>query len=475
MAQDYKKFKNNYRDKDERSPFDGARIPPQDLDSERALLGAIIISPESFYDIEDIVTHDTFYAEKHKSIWKAVVDLKSRKEPVDLISLHAHLKKIDDIDRIGGPAYLAELSNAVGSAANIKYDATHLRKKELLRKLIEVSTRIADKSFAEKDEVELILEEAEKEVFDITSAGSGAGKLVHLSDLIDEAWKRVEMLHDGTTGIRGVPTGFKNLDNKLSGFQKSDLIILAARPSVGKTSLALDFARTAAVNNGTHVAFFSLEMSKEQLFDRMLAAQSRVDGWKLRTGKLSMEDDIERLQQGLNDLAKAPIFIDDTPANNIVNMRSVLRRLKAEQPVGLIVVDYLQLMGTTRQYDSVVHQTTEISRSLKGLAKEFNVPVIALSQLSRNVEQRGGRPRLSDLRDSGSIEQDADVVIFIHREEKYGEENQKNNVVEILIEKHRNGPTGNTKLMFDDKKTSFIEIAEDAFGDFKIPDMSVEL
>jgi replicative DNA helicase len=246
--------------------------------------------------------------------------------------------------------------------------------------LIEASTRIADKSFSEKEEVEHILEEAEKEIFEITSEGSGAGRLIHLGELIDEAWKRVEKLHDGTTGIRGVPTGFNNLDNKLSGFQKSDLIILAARPSVGKTSLALDFARTAAVKHNVHTAIFSLEMSKEQLFDRMLAAQSRVDGWRLRTGKLSMEDDIERLQQGLHDLAKAPIFIDDTPANNIVNMRSVLRRLKAEQPVGLIIVDYLQLMGTTRQYDSVVHQTTEISRSLKGLAKEFNAPVIALSQ-----------------------------------------------------------------------------------------------
>lgn len=455
------------------NPFDGVRIPPQDLDSERALLSSVLISPESYYDVADLINESSFYAEKHKVIWRAIEELIKNKEPVDIISLNNKLKTAGEIDLIGGVTYLAEIANFVGSSANVKYYATTLKKKELLRRLIEASTKIAHKSFEEKSEVENILEEAEKEIFEITSKGTGAGKLIHLGELIDEAWTRIEKMHDGDGGIRGVPTGFSNLDNKLSGFQKSDLIILAARPSVGKTSLALDFARNAAVKYGVHTAIFSLEMSKEQLFDRMLAAQSRVDGWKLRTGKLSMDEDIERLQTGLQDLAKAPIFIDDTPANNIVNMRSVLRRLKAEQPVGLIIVDYLQLMGTTRQYDSVVHQTTEISRSLKGLAKEFNAPVIALSQLSRGVEQRGGKPRLSDLRDSGSIEQDADVVIFIHREEKYGEENQKNNIVEILIEKHRNGPTGSAKMMFDEKKTSFVQVTEDAFGDFAIPKMNI--
>lgn len=455
--------------------FTGVRIPPQELDSERALLGAILLSPASYFDIEDLVNIETFYAEKHRIIWQAIQNLASKREPIDLISLSAELKKDNMLESVGGQNYLVDLSNLVGSAANIRYYANLLKKKELLRKLIDASTAIADKSYEQKQEVEEILEEAEKEIYSITATGTGAGKLVHLGQLMEDAWQRIEKLHDQTAGIRGVPTGFANLDNKLSGFQKSDLIILAARPSVGKTSLALDFARVAAVKYDTHVAFFSLEMSKEQLFDRMLAAQSRVDGWKLRTGKLSMEEDIERLQSGLNELAKAPIYIDDTPANTIVNMRSVLRRLKAEKPIGLIIVDYLQLMNTTKHYDSLVNQVTDISRSLKGLAKEFNVPVIALSQLSRNVEQRGGKPRLSDLRDSGSIEQDADVVIFIHREDKYGEENTKNNVVEILIEKHRNGPTGNTKLMFDDKKTSFTEIAEDVFGDIvKVPDMNIQ-
>ncbi len=475
MDKDYKKKKYSKENRryEEGNPFDGMRVPPQDIDSEKALLSAVLISPMSFYDVEDLIREKSFYSEKHRIIWKAMQELVSVKEPVDLITLHDKLKQKNEIDQIGGPAYLAVLSNFVASAANIKYYATILKKKELLRRLIEVSTKIADQSYEEKEEVDHLLEMAEKDIFEITSHGTGAGKLVKIEDLIDEAWKRIESIHDGENGMRGVPTGFSSIDHKLSGFQKSDLIILAARPSVGKSSLMLDFARNAAVKHGVHTALFSLEMSKEQLFDRMLAAQSHVDGWKLRTGKLSMETDIERIQQGLQDLSKAPIFIDDTPGNNIVNMRSVLRRLRAEKPIGLIIVDYLQLMSTTKNYESMVHQVSDISKSLKILAKEFNAPVIALSQLSRNVEQRGGKPKLSDLRDSGSIEQDADVVMFIHREEKYGEQSANNNVVELLIEKHRNGATGMVKLMFDPKTTSFSEVAEDAFGDFQMPVMNV--
>jgi replicative DNA helicase len=292
--------------------------------------------------------------------------------------------------------------------------------------------------------------------------------------MIEETWERIEKLSENTGELRGVPSGFKDLDNKLSGFQKSDLIILAARPSVGKTSLALDFARHAAVKSNIAVAIFSLEMSKEQLVDRMLSAQSQVDGWKLRTSRLSLDEEFARLQQGMHDLMKAPIFVDDKAANSILNMRSVLRRLNSDRPIGLIIVDYLQLMNTAKSYDNMVNQVTEISRSLKGLAKEFNVPVIALSQLSRAVESRGGRPRLSDLRDSGSIEQDADVVMFIHREDKYGTNDggDKKNVVEILIEKHRNGPTGIVELYFDDKKTSFLSVEKSEFGDFVMPQVN---
>ena len=297
-------------------------------------------------------------------------------------------------------------------------------------------------------------------------------RLIAFQEMIEETWARIEKLSENPGELRGVPSGFKDLDNKLSGFQPSDLIILAARPSVGKTSLALDFARNAAVKYGIPVAIFSLEMSKEQLVDRMLSAQSQVDGWKLRTARLSLDEEFQRLQQGMHELMKAPIYVDDKAANSILNMRSTLRRLNSDKPIGLIIVDYLQLMSTAKSYDNMVNQVTEISRSLKALAKEFNAPVIALSQLSRAVESRGGKPRLSDLRDSGSIEQDADVVMFIHREDKYGENSDKKNIVEILIEKHRNGPTGMVELYFDDKKTSFVSIEKSEFGDFSMPSIN---
>ena len=443
------------------------RLPPQDLDSELALLGSMLLSHDSYYEVADIINSKSFYSERNRMVWESISELINRKIPVDAVTLATDLREKKVLDQIGGATYIAEIVNTVGSAANIKYYAQIVAKKDMLRKLISASNKISEMSFEEAHPLEYILEEAEKEIYDITSNGNSSQRLIAVKELIEEAWARIERLQDGDgSALRGVPSGIPKLDNILSGFQKSDLIILAARPSVGKTSLVMDFVRHAAVNHGHFCAVFSLEMSKEQLFDRMLAAQSKVDGWKLRTGNLDMHHDIERLQNGLNDLAKAPIYIDDTPGNNIVNMRSVLRRLKAERPIELIVVDYLQLMNTTKNYDSMVNQVTDISRSLKQLAKEFKAPVIALSQLSRSVEQRGGKPRLSDLRDSGSIEQDADIVMFIHRDDKYGEENKINNQVELLIEKHRNGATGMINLIFDAKRTSFSEMSRDQFGDF---------
>lgn len=479
MAKTYNKSSNSKYNKIENNDeqiFAG-RVPPQDILSEQALLGAILISPETIYDVLDTVTEKSFYVEKHRIIWQSIRELSEKREPIDMISLNNKLKSNNNLDIIGGIKYLSDLSNSVSSVSNIKHYANIVRHKEILRDLILASGHIGEMSYAEEKDIAEVLEDAEKRIYDITKGNNNDNRLIPVEELIEDAWKRIERLSDEGGGIRGVHTGFAGLDHKLSGFQKSDLIILAARPSVGKTSLALDFARTAAVKYNKPVALFSLEMSKEQLFDRLLAAQSRVDGWKLRTGKLSTDDDIERLQQGLSDLKSAPIFIDDTAGNTAMNMRGVLRRLKSENKVELVIVDYLQLMNTTKSYDSVVNQTTEISRSLKSLAKEFNVPVIALSQLSRNVEHRGGKPKLSDLRDSGSIEQDADVVMFIHREEKYGETNTKNNAVELLIEKHRNGPTGKVDLIFDDKKTSFVEAVSDSFGDVSasVPVMNVDL
>ena len=451
----------------------GPRIPPQDLESEKALLGSLLLSSEALFDISDVINAKSFYAAKHQIIYECIEVLVNNKEPVDILTVSAALRTSKDFDQIGGAPYLSELLGLVGSAANVKYYAQIVRKKELLRRLIEASNHITEIAYDETDPLESVLEEAEKQIYEITTKGGSSDRLIGFQEMIEETWARIEKLSEKDGGMRGTPSGFKDLDNKLSGFQPSDLIILAARPSVGKTSLALDFARNAAVKNGIPVAIFSLEMSKEQLVDRMLSAQSQVDGWKLRTAKLSLDEEFQRLQQGMHELMKAPIYVDDKAANSILNMRSTLRRLNTEKPIGLIIVDYLQLMSTSKNYDNMVNQVTEISRSLKGLAKEFNAPVIALSQLSRAVESRGGRPRLSDLRDSGSIEQDADVVMFIHREDKYGENTERKNIVEILIEKHRNGPTGMVELYFDDKKTSFVSVEKSEFGDFSMPNVNV--
>jgi replicative DNA helicase len=468
----YSNSKNSYQNKNILSPFDdlsGIRVPPQDLETEKALLGSLLLVPDSFYEIAHIIDRNDFYSEKHKTIYDTISDLVNRKEPVDLLTVSSKLREKKELEQVGGTDYLSNLLGLVGSAANIIYYANIIKKKSVLRKLIVAGSHIGEIAFGEENELENILEEAERKIYEITSGNGGDSELVSIRDLGEEAISRFIHLSENPSEVRGVPTGFKDLDSKLSGFQKSDLIILAARPSVGKTSFALDLARNAATKSNIPTVIFSLEMSKQQLVDRMLQAQAQVDGWKLRTGKLDMDEELERLQQGMHELMQAPIFIDDKPANTIMNMRSVLRKLNHDKPVGLVIVDYLQLMGTSRVYENMVNQVTEISRSLKGLAKEFNVPVIALSQLSRNVEQRGGRPRLSDLRDSGSIEQDADIVMFIHREDKYGENSEKKNVVEILIEKHRNGPTGSLELYFDHKKASFLSIEKNEFGDFEMP------
>jgi replicative DNA helicase len=432
------------------------RVPPQSIDSEMAFLGSIMLRPEALHDVMDIVSQESFYAEKHRIIFQAMLDLFSKGNPIDLLSLSGRLKDIGKMDQAGGASYLAELVQVVPSSSNIKYYAETVQKKHMMRQLIQCSDEICNMGFDESGDLEEILDSAEKRIFEVTNF-SMTHKFVELKHALGEAYERYERLHHAKDGLRGVPTGFKELDNILAGFQKSDLIILAARPSVGKTSLALEIARKAAVNHSVPVAIFSLEMSSQQLVDRMLSAQSEVDAWKLRTGKQFNENDFLRIRDSLDVLSRAPIFIDDQAATNIIRMRSVARRLKSEHNLGLIIVDYLQLMAPTqsRNSDNMVQQITEISRSLKHLARELDVPVIALSQLSRAVEQRGGKPRLSDLRDSGSIEQDADVVMFIHREDKYKDESERTNIAEILIEKHRNGPVGRVQLYFNDKTSSF--------------------
>jgi len=439
------------------------RIPPQNIDSERALLGSIMLKPEAVYDIMDIVTAESFYSEKHRTIFKAMMELFGKSEPIDLLSLSSRLKEKKHLDQIGGSTYLTEMVNSVPSAANIEHYAKIVRKKYILRNLIDVADHVSELGYDEGEDVETLLDSAEKKIFAVTNSGV-ARKFTQLKESLAEAWERLDRLHNSKEELRGVPTGFSALDEKLSGFQKSDLIILAARPSMGKTSLALDIARQAAVNHNIPVGIFSLEMGSQQLVDRMLSAEAQVDSWKLRTGKLSTDEEFQKIRDSLDKLSKAPIFIDDKPGNNILNMRSSARRLKSEHGIGLIIVDYLQLMTTNKAYDSMVNQVTEISRSLKSLAREIDVPVIALSQLSRAVEQRGGKPRLSDLRDSGSIEQDADVVMFIHRDDKQNENSDKPNIAEILIEKHRNGPTGKVELYFDERKTSFLSVDKNQYS-----------
>ncbi len=442
------------------------RIPPQNIDSEKAVLGSIMLRPSAIHEINDIVNVDSFYVAKHANIYKIMLELSSKGDPIDLLSVSHKLTEKGMIDSVGGNSYLTELSNSVPASTNIKYYADIVNKKHLLRKIIEAGADISELGFKEEvEDVFEILDQAEKRMMGINNNG-GAHAFTSLKDSLPEAWERLERLHESKGELRGVPTGFHDLDQYLSGLQKSDLIILAARPSMGKTTLALDIARQAALNHGTPVVIFSLEMSTQQLVDRMLAAQSRVNAWNLRTGNLSTEGDFAKIRDSLDSLSKAPIFVDDLAGNSIVRMRSVCRRIRAEHGIGLIIVDYLQLMSTSKNYDNMVNQVTEISRSLKALAKEFDVPVIALSQLSRAVESRGGRPRLSDLRDSGSIEQDADIVMFIHREDKGKDESEKTNIAEILIEKHRNGPVGKVDLYFDEKTTTFMSIDKSGSSQF---------
>ena len=442
------------------------RIPPQSIDSEKAVLGSIMLRKDAMHEIEDVVNPDSFYAEKHKMIFQAMLDLSLKNEPIDMLSLSTKLSEQKVLESIGGNQYLAEIVNVVPSSTNAKHYADIVQKKYVLRSLIEAADYVSELAFEESDDhMDDILDMAEKKMFSVVSSPKNQ-KYISLRDELPEAYERLNKLHETKGILRGLPTGFRDLDTLLSGLQNQDLIILAARPSMGKTTLALDIARLSSTKHDKSVLIFSLEMSSQQLVDRMLSAESRVNAWNLRTGNLSSDRDFTHIRDSLDKLAKAKMYIDDQAGNSIIRMKSLARRLKVEKGLDLIVVDYLQLMTTSKNYDSMVNQVTEISRSLKSLAKELNVPVLALSQLSRAVESRGGRPRLSDLRDSGSIEQDADVVMFIHREDKGKDESEKTNIAEILIEKHRNGPVGKVELYFDEKTTTFLNVEKSNLSEF---------
>lgn len=435
------------------------RTLPHNVDAEKALLGAIMLKPDVMHDVSAAVYPESFFADKHRSIYEAILAIFSKGDPIDVVSLISKLKTNGTLDRVGGASYITELIETVPAASNANYYAELVQGKSALRSLINAADDIAEIGYSDPENVDEALDQAEKKIFHATQA-PGAQKFKTIGASLTEAWERFEYLSANQDEKRGIQSGFTSLDNLLAGFQRSDLIILAARPSVGKTTFALDVARNSALKFGASVGIFSLEMSDQQLVDRMLAAEAGVDSWKLRTGRLSNDQEFEAVQRAMTKLSEAKIHIDDQAGNNILKMRSAARRLKNEHGLDLLIVDYLQLMSptSTRASDSMVQQVTEISRSLKILARDLDVPIIALSQLSRAVEQRGGKPRLSDLRDSGSIEQDADVVMFIHRDDKINKESERPNIAEILVEKHRNGPVGVAELYFDGQHVRFLNL-----------------
>src|SRR3989338_444052 len=444
------------------SPFTVSRMPPQNIEAEISLLGSLLLDGAVIDRVVDIVGRDDFYKREHQAIFDAASALFQKQKPIDVLTVGDQLKEHGKLEDIGGVGYLTTLVNSVPTASNAAYYAEIIRKKKILRDLITISHEISQMGYQESEDVGLLMDEAEKRIFSISQRSLIKG-FEPVAGALEEAWERIDRLHKGAGALRGIPTGFKQLDNKLSGLQESDLVVLAARPSLGKTALAMDIARHVSLYENIPVGIFSLEMSRGQLVDRLIAAEANVDAWRLRTGQLSPDsDDFERIRDAMDKLSKAPLFIDDEASINILQMRAKARRLQAEKGLGLIIVDYLQLMVPRIQSDSMVQQITEISRSLKALARELNIPVLALSQLNRAVESRPNKkPQLSDLRESGAIEQDADVVMFIYREDLVKEHSDRKNQADILIQKHRNGPTGEVALYFNPEKASFSVLEKD--------------
>lgn len=432
------------------------KIPPQNLEAEQSLLGSLLIDKNAITKIADIVSEVDFYDDRHGVIFSVILELYEKHQPIDILNISNRLNEKNKIKEVGGRSYLVELTNAVPSASHIVSYAEIVARKATLRRLITASAEISSMAYKEPEDAAKLLDEAEQKLFGVSQQHLKQN-FIPIRDVLDSAFDRIDELHNNKGQLRGVPTGFIDLDKKMAGLQKSDLIILAARPSIGKTSLALDIARGVAKSK-TPVGIFSLEMSKEQLVDRLICAEADVDLWKMRTGQLSTredDDDFARINYAMGELAETEIYIDDSASCNIMDIRTKARRLKMEHDLGLIVIDYLQLMEGRRN-DNRVQEIAEISRALKGLAREINVPVLALSQLSRQVESRTPPiPKLADLRESGSIEQDADVVMFIYREDYYKKDTSRPNIAEIHIAKHRNGPTGIIELYFEANKASF--------------------
>jgi replicative DNA helicase len=439
--------------------FSSHKLPPQHIEAEQSILGGILIENEAINRVTEILDADDFYRDTHRKIFNALINLSERDEPADLITLTNELRKIDQLDSIGGASYLASLIDSVPTAANIQYYARIVKEKAILRKLIQTSTEIITQSYEDRGDVEGFLDEAERAIFDI-SEKRVRPSFYPIREIVKESFVTIEKLFRKKEAVTGVPSGFKELDRMTAGFQPSDLIIIAGRPSMGKTAFCLDVAEYAAIDNKIPIAIFSLEMSKEQLVIRMLCSQAHVEGTRLRTGYLN-ESDWPKLTIAAGSLSESPIYIDDTAALSVLELRAKARRLKSDHGLGMVIVDYLQLMKGRSRVESRQQEISEISRSLKALAKELNIPVIAVSQLSRKTEERtGNRPQLSDLRESGAIEQDADLILFIYRDEVYNrsEDNPNRGKAEVIIGKQRNGPIGKIDLAFLDKFTTFKDL-----------------
>lgn len=433
---------------------------PQNTEAEASLLGSILIDSDAIVKIADSISSIDFFDKKHERIYEAMNQLYERHEAIDILTLADTLKNNGQLDLVGGASYLTELTNFVPTAAHVEQYADIVTQKSMRRRLIAASQDMAGFGYDESKKLSELIEEAETRLFEV-SQHHVKQSVISLETILAESFDRLDDLHKDKKKIRGIPTGYKDLDNTLAGFQRSDLVILAARPSMGKTALALNFAHNIAVQSNEPVLIFSLEMSKEQLVDRLLSMESGVDAWALRTGNLT-DADFEKIGQAMGTLSEAQIFIDDTPGITVSELRTKARREAHKHKLGLIIVDYLQLMSGSSRFGSDgnrVQEISEISRGLKGVARELNVPVLALSQLSRSVENRSPQiPQLSDLRESGSIEQDADVVAFIYREEYYNPETDRKKITDIFIKKHRNGPTGAVELYFDNEKQRFRSI-----------------
>lgn len=451
-------------------PLEG-RFPPQNLEAEQAVLGSILLKEKVFPQVLEIIKPADFYRESHKILYECLLTLFEKNEPLDILTITNLLKDINKLDIIGGISYLATLTSIVPVTANIASYAKIIRQKAILRKLISVNTDIANRCYEEQGDIDILVDDAEQAIFEIASRKSNQ-QFVSVKDIVPETIKAVEQLFQRKELITGVATGYKEIDKMTAGLQKSDLIIIAARPSMGKTSFALNIAQHASLIEKTGVAVFSLEMSKEQLVMRLLSSVGKIDSQRIRTGRLH-NDDWTKLSRAVSMLTEAPIYIDDTPAITVLEMRSKIRRLAAHTNIGLVIVDYLQLMRGRTNSENRTQEISEISRSLKALAKEYNIPVIALSQLNRSLESRTDkRPMMADLRESGAIEQDADVITFIYRDEVYNksEDNPERGLAEIIIGKQRNGPTGVVKLTFAKEITKFEDLSSiDDTERFRLP------